>query len=101
MAKKEDRDDELLDELIEGRKPEEILGESGLLKELTKRLVERALEGELTAHLGYAKRTLLREGTVAIPGTARQRRQWLDRAGDRVLSTILCKISLGQFLERR
>jgi putative transposase len=47
--------DRMLDELLKGKKPEEILGEGGLLKELTKRLVERALAGELTAHLGYEK----------------------------------------------
>lgn len=46
---------ELLDGLVKGKTPEELLGEEGLLKELTKRLVERALEGELTAHLGYEK----------------------------------------------
>jgi transposase-like protein len=38
----------MLDELLEGKEPEEILGREGLLKELTKRLVERALEGEMT-----------------------------------------------------
>jgi transposase-like protein len=32
--------------------PQDILGEHGLLKQLTKRLVERVLEAELTAHLG-------------------------------------------------
>ena len=47
--------DKMLDELLKGKKPEEILGQEGLLKELTKRLVERALEGEMTAHLGYEK----------------------------------------------
>ena len=47
--------DELLDSLLEGKKPDEILGQEGLLGELTKRLVERALEGEMTAHLGYEK----------------------------------------------
>lgn len=47
--------DELLDSLLEGRKPGDILGQEGLLGELTKRLVERALEGEMTAHLGYEK----------------------------------------------
>ena len=30
-----------------------ILGEHGLLKQLTKRFVECALEAELTTHLGY------------------------------------------------
>jgi putative transposase len=47
--------DELLDSLLEGRKTEEILGQEGLLGELTKRLVERALQAELTEHLGYEK----------------------------------------------
>ena len=52
-----DRDavDKMLDELLKGRKPEEILGQGGLARELTKRLVERALQGEMTAHLGYEK----------------------------------------------
>lgn len=46
----------VLDELLkEYKKPEDLLGEKGLLKELTKALVERALEGELTHHLGYEK----------------------------------------------
>lgn len=45
--------DRLLDELLKGKTPEQILGESGLLKQLTKRMVERALQAELTAHLGY------------------------------------------------
>lgn len=45
----------LLDELLEGcESPEDIFGKHGLVKRLTKRLVERALRAELTAHLGYA-----------------------------------------------
>lgn len=56
MAKEpKERVDELLDSLLEGKAPDQILGQEGLLGELTKRLVERALEGEMTAHLGYAK----------------------------------------------
>lgn len=50
---KPDPTDKLIDDLIAGKKPEEILGEGGVLKDLTKRLVERALEGEMTHHLGY------------------------------------------------
>lgn len=47
---------ELLDELLKNyEKPEDLLGEGGLLKELKKALIERALEGELTHHLGYPK----------------------------------------------
>ena len=47
---------ELIDELLKGyRKPEDILGESGLLRQLTKAVLDRCLQGEMTHHLGYAK----------------------------------------------
>ena len=47
---------ELLEELLKDYKsPEDLLGQGGLLKELTKALVEKALDGELTHHLGYPK----------------------------------------------
>ena len=43
----------LLDELLKGCKtPEDILGKGGLLKDISKRLFERALAAELTDHLG-------------------------------------------------
>jgi transposase-like protein len=46
------RADELLDELLEDYQgPEAILGKDGLLKQLSKRLVERALQAELSHHL--------------------------------------------------
>jgi putative transposase len=46
--------DEVVDELLAGaRSEEEIVGPGGVLSQLTKRLVERALEVELTDHLGY------------------------------------------------
>jgi len=46
--------DEVIDELLAGaRTEEEIAGPGGLLARLTKRLIERALEVELTEHLGY------------------------------------------------
>ncbi len=45
---------ELLDELLKGcERPEDLLGEAGLMKELKLRLMERMLGAELTAHLGY------------------------------------------------
>jgi len=48
--------DELLDELMKNyKKPEDLIGESGLLKQLTKALIERAMKTEMTAHLGYEK----------------------------------------------
>jgi putative transposase len=49
-------DGKLVDALLEGRtRVEDIVGENGLLKQLTKAVLERALQGELTAHLGYEK----------------------------------------------
>jgi putative transposase len=52
MTKKDD----LIDELLKGVKsPEDLFGKNGLLKQLTKSLVERSLEAELTDHLGYEK----------------------------------------------
>ena len=54
---------ELLDSLMSGYKsPEDFIGEHGLLKQLTKALVERALSAELTDHLGHSK-----HGTVKNP----------------------------------
>lgn len=47
---------ELLDELMQNyKKPEDLLGENGIFKQLKKALLERALGGELTHHLGYEK----------------------------------------------
>jgi putative transposase len=47
---------EVLDELIKDyKRPEDLIGENGLLKQLTKALLERAMDAELTHHLGYEK----------------------------------------------
>lgn len=44
----------LLDELLSGvERPEDLLGDNGLMKELKVRLMERMLGAELTEHLGY------------------------------------------------
>jgi putative transposase len=46
--------DGVVDEMLAGaRGEEEIVGPGGLLSQLTKRLVERAMEVELTDHLGF------------------------------------------------
>ena len=46
----------LIDELLaDYKKPEDIIGENGLLKQLTKAILERALKVELTEHVGYEK----------------------------------------------
>jgi putative transposase len=47
---------EVLDGLLaDYKKPEDLIGESGLLKQLTKALVERALQAEMAEHLGHGK----------------------------------------------
>ena len=49
-------DNELIDNLLKDyQKPEDLLGENGLLKQLTKQLLERALAAELTEHVGCAR----------------------------------------------
>lgn len=48
--------DEVLNELLRDyQKPEDLLGQNGLLKQLQKRLLEKAMGAELTVHLGYDK----------------------------------------------
>jgi len=47
---------ELLDDLLKGcERPEDLLGDAGLMKELKIKLKERMLGAELTAHLGYVE----------------------------------------------
>jgi putative transposase len=47
---------ELLDELLkEYNSPDDMFGQNGLLQQLTKALVERAMQAEMTHHLGYDK----------------------------------------------
>ena len=54
--KKHEVPEELLSGLLANyKKPEDLIGENGLLKQLTKLLVERALDAELTEHLGHER----------------------------------------------
>jgi putative transposase len=47
---------ELIDSLMSGyQKPEDLIGEHGLLKQITKAVFERALQAEMEVHLGHAK----------------------------------------------
>jgi len=56
MTKDKRIDTELIDNLLkEYKKPEDLIGENGLLKQLTKQLLERAMAAELTEHVGYEK----------------------------------------------
>jgi putative transposase len=57
-------DPELIDKLLaEYKNPEQIVGENGLLKQLTKAVLERALRAELTEHLGYEKHDRVGQGS--------------------------------------
>jgi putative transposase len=65
---------ELLDELLSGyEKPDDLLGEDGLFKELKKALLERALGAELSVHLGYEK------GDAAGRGTGNSRNGYSEK----------------------
>ena len=69
MNKKHTIKDELIDELLSNYKtPEDLLGKGGIIRELKKRLIERAMAGELTSHLGYEKHV---KGTSKENGNAR------------------------------
>ena len=59
---------DLIDSLLSSyKKPEDLIGENGLLKQLTKALVERALAAEIESHLGHAKH----EAVINPAGNAR------------------------------
>lgn len=49
-------DNELIDRLLKDYKePEDLIGDNGLLRQLTKQLLERAMAAEMTGHVGYEK----------------------------------------------
>ena len=55
-SNKHDVPEALLNSLLANyQKPEDLIGENGLLKQLTKLLVEKALDAEMAAHLGHNK----------------------------------------------
>lgn len=56
MTKRKVTQPDLIDLLLaDYKKPEDLIGENGILKQLTKAIVERALQAELAAHLGHDK----------------------------------------------
>lgn len=72
-------DKEVLDKrLANDPKPADIVGEKGRLKPLTKALVARALEAELTPHLGYEKHNPAGDGS----GNSRNRKSQKKLTGD-------------------
>ena len=57
---------ELLDELLKGyQNPEDLLGEGGILKQLTKALVERCLQAEMDTHI-EEQRTQIQPESLAV-----------------------------------
>ena len=57
-------EEQLIKQLLANYKtPEDLIGENGLLKRLTKRLVEGALGAEMTHHLGYEKHAAAGQGS--------------------------------------
>jgi len=74
MIKTKTRKDELIEELLkEYEKPEDIIGKNGLLKELTKNLLEAAMRQELTHHLGYEKHSRGETSINARNGTSKKK----------------------------
>ena len=100
---------DLIDGLLANyKKPEDLIGENGLLKQLTKGLVERALEAEMAEHLGHDKHEPVKNAT----GNTRngKSRKTLkgdfgempieiprDRAGSFGHRCIVHKVKTGQF----
>jgi putative transposase len=67
-------DPKLIDKLLaDYKKPEDIIGEHGLLKQLTKAVLERAMQAEMTEHLAM-RSTTRRATTAATRATARRPR---------------------------
>ena len=57
-------DPKLIDQLLaQAGDPSEILAEGGLLRQLSARLIERALDAEMADHLGYEKHAPEGRGT--------------------------------------
>ena len=79
MTPKNTFPNELIDSLLSNYKePEDILGEHGLLKQLTKALLERALQAEMTDHLGHSKHSSVSNET----GNARNGKSHKTLKGD-------------------
>jgi len=55
---------DLIDELLlTYKKPEDLIGENGLLKQLTKAVIERGLQAEMAEHLGHGKHKTVSNAT--------------------------------------
>ncbi len=104
-------DDRLIDELVGRAQAEglQLTGEGGLLQQLTKRLLESALEGEITDHLGYDKhdpagknggnsRNGTRAKTVLTDlGPARRRTLTKDRGYKTLRTSAIERLTRGNY----
>ena len=63
-----------LDELLAGKTTEEIVGPGGLLKQLTKALIERAMNAEMSHHLAMRSTRPKGAGAATIETAAAPRR---------------------------
>jgi transposase-like protein len=103
---------ELLDELLkEYKSPDDMFGTDGLLQQLTKVLVERAMQAEISHHLGYEKNSSGGKNTGnsrngSFPKTIKGRRGQVridvprDRAGEFQIQIIIaCVDGLKGFPE--
>ena len=78
-TKKHPIPDELVAQLLGNyQKPEDLIGENGLLKQLTKLLVEKALEAEMAEHLGHGKH----ESVANLAGNTRNGKSKKTLKGD-------------------
>jgi len=58
--KKKEKEKDIIDQMLDtidfrGLTQDEVLGQDGLIKQLTGRILQKALEAEMTEHLGYEK----------------------------------------------
>jgi len=58
--KKQEKEKDIIDQLLDninfkGLTQDEVVGQDGLIKQLTGRILQRAIEAEMTEHLGYEK----------------------------------------------
>ena len=66
--------EDLLNALMKDYKnPEDLIGETGLLKQLTKQLLERAMQAEMTEHLGYEKNSPAKKNARTISSSKKSK----------------------------
>ena len=66
--KKQEKEKDLIDQLLDnidfrGLTQDEVAGQNGLIKQLTGKILQRALEAEMTEHLGYEKNSNAGDGS--------------------------------------